>query len=192
MTSASLRILVVEDDYLTAKRLSHEIQANGDTVVGPFADVHDAMPYVGLVQAAILDVKVRDETSFQVADSLVQHDLPFVFLTGYDPKVVPSRFARRHIYTKPSQAAALLHDLHQRHREIAPAEEESVEAILIEMIRQSHRLMLDPSAAERLVEAAMLRAIAEAREGRMQENIRARLLGLLDDEYQKRGKAHLQ
>ncbi|MFD2816599.1 hypothetical protein ACFSYD_22800 [Paracoccus aerius] len=69
MTDTSLRILVVEDDFLTAQRLTTEIRANGDHVVGPFADVHDAIHCVGLAQAAILDVRVQDETSFQVADS---------------------------------------------------------------------------------------------------------------------------
>lgn len=102
MTSASLRILVLEDDYFTAERLCREIRANGDTVVGPFTDVHDAMPYVELVQAAILDVKVHDETSFQVADSLTHHNLPFVFLTGYDQEVVPARFERRHVIASPA------------------------------------------------------------------------------------------
>ena len=66
MKSESLHILVVEDDFFAADKLSREIRAGGDTVVGPFADVHDAIHRVGLVQAAILDVRVQDETSFQV------------------------------------------------------------------------------------------------------------------------------
>lgn len=169
------------------------IRANGDTVVGPFTDVHDAMPYVELVQAAILDVKVHDETSFQVADSLTHHNLPFVFLTGYDQEVVPARFERRHVYCKPRHAAVLLDDLHKRHHQsAAPAEGDGLEAVLIEMIRRSNQLMPEKQAADRLVEAAMRRAITEAREGRMGENVRIRLLDLLDDEYQQRGRVHLQ
>lgn len=74
-----LRVLVVEDDFFTAESLSREIRAEGDTVVGPFADVHEAIQLAGLVQAAILDVWVQDETSFVVADSLVHHGIPLSF-----------------------------------------------------------------------------------------------------------------
>ena len=192
MTADPLRILVVEDDYYIAERLSREIRSNGDTVVGPFADVHDAIEVVGAVQAAILDVKVQDETSFQVADSLIYHDIPFVFLTGFDPQVVPSRFARRHIYAKPSHAAPLLHDLHERHRAIAPETSDSVEAVVIEMIGRAQTIMPDAASAERLVEGALLRAIAETRETRMEGDVRARLLALLEEEYCQRRMLHLQ
>lgn len=192
MVSASLRILVVEDDYFAAERLSREIHANGDVVVGPFCDVHDAIHRVGLVQGAILDVQVQEERSFLVADSLIHHEVPFVFLTGYDPDMVPSRFKRRHVYTKPSHAAPLLHDLHEQHRAISHEDADSLEAVVIEMIRRSQGLMPDAASADRLVEAALLRAIAETRESRMEEDIRTRLLSLLDDEYRQRGNRRLQ
>lgn len=192
MTLDSLRILVVEDDFFVADRLSREIRADGDTVVGPFADVHDAIQRVGLVQAAILDVRVQDENSFQVADSLIHNGIPFVFLTGSDPQAVPPRFMRRHVYTKPSHAAPLLHDLHEQHRAMAPPETDSIEAAVLEMVRRSRGVMPDEASADRLVEAALLRAIAETAECRMEGDVRARLLALLDDEYRERGKLHLQ
>ena len=97
MTRGSLRILVVMGDYLLASKLARDIIAAGDVVVGPFADVHEAISQVGLVQAAILDVKVKGETSFEVADSLFRNDVPFVFLTGYDGEIIPTRFQRQHI-----------------------------------------------------------------------------------------------
>ncbi|MTE01601.1 hypothetical protein GIY56_15035 [Paracoccus sp. YIM 132242] len=192
MTFDPLHILVVEDDFFVADKLSREIRAGGDTVVGPFADVHDAIHRVGLVQAAILDVRVQDESSFQVADSLNHHGIPFVFLTGYDPQAVPVRFPRRHVYTKPSHAAPLLHDLHQQHRALAPHEIDSVQAAVLEMIRRSRAVMPDEASADRLVEAALLRAIAETTERRMEGDVRTRLLDLLEDEYSQRGKLHLQ
>jgi hypothetical protein len=162
-------------------------------VVGPFADVHDALPYVGLVQAAILDVKVQNEPSFQVADSLNHHDIPFVFLTGYHPHMVPARFKRRHVYSKPRHAGPLLHDLHERHRVIVPSDADTAQSVVIEMMLRAWRLMPSEAAAERLVEASLLRAIAEAYEGRcLEDNIRTRLLGLLDEEYRQRGKLFLQ
>ena len=192
MTPESLRILVVEDDYFVANTLSREITASGNAVVGPFSDVHDAIHRVGLVQAAILDVRVQDETSFIVADSLIHHEIPFVFLTGYDPEVIPSRFARRHIYAKPSHAAPLLHDLHEQHRAIVPPDADRIETIVVEMMQQSRLVMPDEASAERLVEAALLRAIKESGESRIEGNIRARLMTLLDKEYRQRGRLYLQ
>lgn len=192
MTTASLRVLVVEDDYFAAEQLAREIRANGDVVVGPFADVHDAIERVGLVQAAILDVKVQDETSFQVADSLVHHGIPFVFLTAYDPQVVPTRFSRRQVYAKPTHAGPLLHDLHERHRAIPPEAGDSVETIVLDMIRRARGIMPDKASADRLVEAALLRAIAETRECGMDNDVRARLMDLLEDEHRQRGRLYLQ
>lgn len=191
MRTDPLRILVVEDDYFLAERLARDIRANGDTVVGPFADVHEAIHRVGLVQGAILDVKIQDETSFSVADSLIHHGVPMLFLTGYHPQVVPDRFARRHIYAKPSDSAPLLHDLHEQHHKNAFQETDSIEMVVMEVIRQAKIMMPDAASAERLVEAVLLRAIAETRETRIKGEIRACLLALLDDEYRQRGRRHL-
>lgn len=87
------------------------------------------------MQVVLLDARVQDETSFQVADALIHHGIPFVFLTGYDPQAVPARFARRHVYTKPSHAAPLLHDLYEQHRAIVPHDTDSMEGVVIEIIR---------------------------------------------------------
>lgn len=192
MISDCLRILVVEDDFFAAHKLSEEIRAGGDKVVGPFADVHDAIHRVGLVQAAILDVRVQDESSFHVADSLVHHGIPFVFLTGFDPQAVPARFERRHVYTKPSHAAPLLHDLHAQHRAMAAPDTSSIELVVVEMMRRSRVVMPDETSADRLVEAALMQAIAETTQGPPVADMGARLLDLLEDEYRQRGRLYLQ
>lgn len=71
-----LRILGVEDDYLQADRLSSEIRQSGNELVGPFRNIHDAMPHVDSAQAAILDVWIRKETSFAIADILTHKAVP--------------------------------------------------------------------------------------------------------------------
>lgn len=192
MTDTSLRILVVEDDFLTAQRLTTEIRANGDHVVGPFADVHDAIHCVGLAQAAILDVRVQDETSFQVADSLIHGGVPFVFLTGYDRRHIPSRFSARSVFYKPSPAAPLLSNLHREYGLRADLQEDTVESAVIEMIHIARGQMPDKASAERLVEAALIRAIQEQGEGSVPPNVRGWLCHLLDREYKERGRIHLQ
>jgi DNA-binding LytR/AlgR family response regulator len=192
MTVEPLRILLVEDDFLIANQLSKEICAEGHTIVGPFSDIHKAIQYVDLVQAAILDVRVRDEMSFSIADALFFHDIPFIFLTGFDPQLIPARFANHHIYAKPSHAALLLHDLHQQHQTIVSQERGGIELVVIEMIRRARNFMPDEASADRIVEGALLRAIAETKEGRMQGDVRTRLLSLLNEEYRQRGRLCLQ
>ncbi|WP_347140637.1 response regulator [Paracoccus sp. SSK6] len=192
MTFEPLRILLVEDDFFIAETLAREIRAEGDAVVGPFSDIHEAIQYVGLVQAAILDVLVQDETSFSLADSLIRHEVPFIFLTEADPRLIPVRFADRHIYAKPSPATPLLHDLHQQHRAIVSQDGTNLEAAVIEMIHRARDLMPNEQSADRIVEGTLLRAIAETKDNRMEDDIRAYMLNLLYDEYRQRGRLCLQ
>lgn len=192
MTFEPLRILLVEDDFFIAETLAREIRAEGDAVVGPFSDIHEAIQYVGLVQAAILDVLVQDETSFSLAASLIYHEVPFIFLTDSDPRLIPVRFADRHIYAKPSPATPLLHDLHQQHRAIVSQDGTNLEAAVIEMIHRARDLMPNEQSADRIVEGTLLRAIAETKDNRMEDDIRAYMLSLLYDEYRQRGRLCLQ
>ena len=182
MTRGSLRILVVEDDYLLASKLARDIIAAGDVVVGPFTDVHEAISRVGLVQAAILGVNVGGEATFDVADSLLRNEVPFVFLTRCDTKVIPKRFQRQRIYAKPNRVGQILHDLHTQHRNSGPPEDDSLEAVLLDMIRRSCVMMPDRASADRLVETVLLRAIAETKEGRFQGDIRPLLMDMLAEE----------
>ena len=191
MPKVSLRILVVVDDYLLASKLARNIIAAGDVVVGPFADVHEAISRVGLVQAAILNVKVGGETSFEVADSLFRNEVPFVFMTGCESEIIPKRFQRQHIYAKPSHVAPILHDLHMQHRSIGPPNHDTLEAIVLDMIHRSCALMPDRASADRLVETVLLRAIAETKEGRFQGDIRPLLMDMLAEEHRLHGRRFL-
>lgn len=188
MTRTSLRILVVEEDFLSARRLTNDIRANGDQVVGPFTDVHDAIHGVGLAQAAILNVRVQDETSFAVADSLTRGGVPFVFLTGHDRWHIPERFSARRVFFKPAPAAALLTNLHREHARLAAPDRDSMEGVVLDMIHAARGWMPDAASAERLVESALLRAIREQGEGAAPCDLRGWLSGLLEREYRERGR----
>lgn len=191
MPRDSLLILLVQDDCLAAARLEREITAAGDVVVGPFADARNATSRLGLVQAAILDVTIRDETSFALADSLCRQDLPFVFLGGDDAPAIPTRFRRHRLYPQPGHAGPILHDLHRQHRGIPRNRDDSMEAVVRDMIRRACVLMPDRASADRLVEAALLRAIAETVASRPGDDMRADMMALLDDEYRRRGRVLL-
>ncbi|WP_134681776.1 response regulator receiver protein [Paracoccus ravus] len=191
MNQESLRVLVVEDDYFMAERLADEIRGFGDEVVGPFADIHQALGNAREAHIAILDVRIRDHQSFPVADLLISCDVPFVFLTGYDRELFPPRFRTQHIYLKPSHARPLLRDLHIQHAE-ASQRHDGMEAVVIRLIARARALLCDAGAAERLVEATLLRAIAETESGATSEQLAEWLLGLLEDEFRQRGLRSLQ
>jgi DNA-binding response OmpR family regulator len=89
----SLRILVVEDDYLVAEDLAQALTAAGVEVVGPVPSVEQAMRLIAehgpRLDAAVLDVNLGRHTVFPVADRLTTEGVPFVFATGYDARIIP-------------------------------------------------------------------------------------------------------
>jgi DNA-binding response OmpR family regulator len=85
------RVLVVEDEWLIADEVCHQLLKAGYRVVGPVPSVHEALSFIDEdeVDAALLDYSLNDEDSCQIAEELAAHDIPFAFLTGYDPKEIP-------------------------------------------------------------------------------------------------------
>ncbi|MFP3547262.1 response regulator [Rhizobium sp. SIMBA_035] len=100
---AGKNVLVVEDDYFLADEARRMLQSLGATVVGPAANVSDALGLISaeMVDAAILDVHLGDELVFPVAEKLEEADIPYVFATGYDPSIIPDRFNGFTLSAKP-------------------------------------------------------------------------------------------
>jgi len=92
---AGKRILVVEDEAFFAFYLADLIQDAGGTVVGPFASLADALQAVDCsserIDAASLDIRLRDELSFPLADRLAHEGTPFLFVSG-TTEDVPAQF----------------------------------------------------------------------------------------------------
>lgn len=191
MTIKPMRVMVVEDDAGLAQRLAAEIRDCGHHVVGPFDDVHEAIQIAGTVQAAILDVTARTESCFWVADVLHHRDVPFVFLTDAGPDAIPRRFDGRSAYPRHRHAAPLLDDLHRRRQGLAPEDDDTIDAVVVEMMQRSRRIMPDDPSAERLVEATLQRAVSQRAAGEGSADVGPRLLRLLDQEYLLRGRSHL-
>jgi DNA-binding response OmpR family regulator len=100
------RILVVEDEYLLADDLYHTLTDAGAEVLGPIASVEDATAFIARepsIDAAVLDVNLRGEMVFPVADALRERGVPFAFATGYDEWALPERFAKAPRVEKPFQ-----------------------------------------------------------------------------------------
>lgn len=101
------RILVVEDEYLIADDLQTALEAVGAEVLGPAPSIEDAQSLIAsapAIDAALLDVNVRGEQIFAVADRLAERGVPFVFATGYDQASIPERYSGRPCLEKPIKA----------------------------------------------------------------------------------------
>lgn len=68
--------------------------------------------------------------------------------------------------------------------------DDSMEAVVRDMIRRACVLMPDRASADRLTEAVLLRAIAENTKGRLTD-FRLQLMGMLDEEHRLRGRRFL-
>ncbi|MDQ1899336.1 hypothetical protein RAH32_02605 [Paracoccus sp. WLY502] len=191
MAIDALRVMLVQADAVLAERLATEIRSYGHVVVGPFADMHEAIEVAATVQAAILDMAVQPETGLWLADSLQRSDVPFVFLTERGNAALPQRFKGRHTYPRHRHAAPLLADLHGQRQNLRPADDDSLGAIATQMMQRSRRIMPDDPSAERLVEATLQRAVAQRTAGRAPDDVGDWLLRLLDQEYRLRGRTHL-
>jgi DNA-binding response OmpR family regulator len=103
------RILIVEDEYLLGFSLLEDLTEAGADVVGPISTVDEALQIVTseTFDLAVLDINVRGEMSFPVADALLARNVPLVFLTGYDGDVIPDRLQRLPRLGKPYDPKAL-------------------------------------------------------------------------------------
>lgn len=97
-------VLVADDDFLLASELCRELAQAGAIVVGPVPGVPEALDLVAsapVLQGAILDMNLRGQMVFPLADMLIERGLPFLFTTGYDRSVIPARFAHVPRLEKP-------------------------------------------------------------------------------------------
>ena len=107
-------LLVVEDEYALAFDLAGWLESKGADVLGPVESVADALALLdedALPDVAVLDINLGSERVFPVADALQAAGVPFVFLSGYDSRVVPQPYRNVPLCTKPVDNAQLLRAL---------------------------------------------------------------------------------
>ena len=98
------RILVVEDSFLVVTLLEEIFAGLEWLVVGPATRVVDALELArtGVFDAALLDVNLNGEMSWDVARVLSERGVPFVFSTGYNMKtVLPADLSGTAVISKP-------------------------------------------------------------------------------------------
>jgi DNA-binding response OmpR family regulator len=189
-TGRPYRILLLEDDFLLAHFIAAEIREQGSEVIGPFPDPDAALTHIRLADAAILDVRLGEATAFGVADFLSAHDTPYVFYTGCDPRALPPRFQRVEVVVKPSSPVHLLHRLRNSGKR-SVVEPPDLTEILHELRAYARYYMPDPQSADRLVAAALERAIQNSSGDGIPADARQWLLDLLKDEHRARCGRHM-
>jgi CheY-like chemotaxis protein len=108
------RVLIVEDEYLLADDITVAIEGAGAVVLGPVPSIDGALALIASepqIDFALLDVNLRGDFVFPVADALMARDVPFAFATGYDEWALPERFADVPRIEKPLKANRLLSTL---------------------------------------------------------------------------------
>jgi CheY-like chemotaxis protein len=107
------RILIVEDENLIVLGLDSEINAAGCEVVATAGSVDAALDLIATtdLDGAIVDVKLRGQLTFLVADALAARRIPFVFTTAMNSRECPARFADVPWLEKPFLPGAALRAL---------------------------------------------------------------------------------
>ena len=90
---AGWRVLIVEDEAMIAGLIETILSAAGWSVVGPVATLERALETIELerLDAALLDVRINDHDAFAVADVLMARRIPFIFVSGFNPKTDAAR-----------------------------------------------------------------------------------------------------
>lgn len=112
------RVFVVEDDGMLSMLLEDLLAAMGGEVVGIAARLDEALEQCTRLEfdVAMLDVNLRGERSFPVAEALQAAGKPFVLVTGYGSTILPPALRSAPLLQKPYRrqelGAALWDALH--------------------------------------------------------------------------------
>ena len=100
---AGRSVLIVEDEAPIALNLAAAVQRAGGRVVGPAATVGQAHAAMAdqRIDGALLDIRLRNETSFPLADVLGVLAVPFVFVSGLSSALMPYPHRERPLFDKP-------------------------------------------------------------------------------------------
>ena len=113
--TASRSVLIVEDESLIAMMLEDFLDSLGHTVAATCESVPDAMARVGEggFDVAILDVNLKGERIWPVADRLIEMGVPYILATGGHIDPPPIAHAAAPVLSKPFTIDAIEPALNQ-------------------------------------------------------------------------------
>ena len=107
------RLLIVEDETMLAMELEFAFQDAGAEVIGPATSLRDGLALAGdrsiAIDAAILDVDLRGQDVFPIAQRLRERGVPFLFHTGHATRQdLEGRFPGAPVCVKPTMTEDLI------------------------------------------------------------------------------------
>lgn len=115
------RFLLVEDDYFVAADAKERLASFGAEVL-PVPSVSaalDVAEHAHDLDGALLDVNLAGEMVYPVAALLKMRQIPFVFVTGYEARVLPSSYRNAKVFAKPTDWAVAASHLAQQRPQLA-------------------------------------------------------------------------
>lgn len=110
------KIFLVEDETLIAFEMADALEDLGFEVIGPSTHLSNALALAEVedIDVACLDVNLgQGRTSEPVAEILKSRDIPYVYITAYDPDQISFLQADDRTLKKPVSKADLLKALGQ-------------------------------------------------------------------------------
>lgn len=107
----ALRILVAEDEFITAFDLCDTFEEAGYEVEGPHAGISSAMLACQKEKPdlAVLDIELADGLTYELAQRLIEDNVPVILHTdGAEALEIAARFPGATMLAKPCPPAKLL------------------------------------------------------------------------------------
>ncbi len=100
---------MVEDELLVALGLEDMLAYFCHQVVATEGRLESALRAARTrsFDLAIIDVNLKGERSFAVADVLMERGIPYIITTGYEPKSLPQKYQSDRVLQKPYGENAL-------------------------------------------------------------------------------------
>lgn len=149
---------------MQAQDISRFVRGTGNDVLGPAPSLERGFDFSPKADAAVLDIDLRGQSVFPLADHLMRRDVPIVFYSGVAVEVpLPRRFWQVPIIRKPIQTlsdAAII-----TLTSFGNGPEDDLMAILPKLRLAARLIYRDPVVADRLVERLLEDAISHLKTG---------------------------
>ena len=113
MGDKSARVLIVEDEFFVGLMLQEDLGAAGFETLGPYGDLASATRAAGgeTFDFALLDVNLRGEFVYPLAEALAGRGVPFILLSGYGALDLPEALRSARRLSKPYDHETLIREL---------------------------------------------------------------------------------
>jgi CheY-like chemotaxis protein len=105
----TMRVLIVEDEFIIADEIASIVEGLGHTIVGPAGTIEEASAIIAgeSFDFAIVDANLRGRSSAELGELLAEREVPFCVCTGYRIDDIRAVFGDIPVVQKPVRERAL-------------------------------------------------------------------------------------